>query len=533
MLPPNYLDEIANQCVVLYGNIETLIIKEITDRILAVGYANTVVKNDAEIAQQMGILYTDIVNQVTIETNKNYSEILKIFTEAGILTIKNDDKIYKKAGLNPIPINQDSSMLQILTATAEKTNKNLSNLTMTTASTSQQDFYNAMNNAYMEVITGAKSYSQSIVDVIDELSEKGASVIYPSGYKTSLENATRMNIVTGVNQTCGTMQKMRAEELGWDLMELTAFSDSRPTHAEWQGKIVSLSGKAGYLTIEDIGYGKVDGFKGINCRHDWNPYYEGSSRTYSDKMLEQYKNAKVTYNGQEISLYDATQLQRKYERQIRVDKKKIAGRERLLTSITTDKTEKELRAGLNYHKARLEIDKTNLNDLLKQTKLKQQYDRTVIPAKGEYRTKSVVNYAKKLYNKNSKIENLQGFVDDETIRKHIRNKQGEKFENQNVFAGKQNKHIVGTNEYKTLLSQNHNPSIVTLNNEEIQNLVDKYAGTGRILRDKNANSTDIELIISDDYVGYAVNKKGQTLTKKAEIHYSKNGVHIVPTTRRK
>jgi len=149
------------------------------------------------------------------------------------------------------------------------------------------------------------------MDAIDDLAESGASVLYPSGYKTSLENAVRMNVMTGVNQTCGKMQELRAEELGWDLMEITAHNDSRPSHAEWQGKIVSLSGKKGYLSKDDIGYGTVDGFKGINCRHDWNPYFEGSPRTWSDEQLEEMKNAKVTYNGKEMSVYEAEQLQRK------------------------------------------------------------------------------------------------------------------------------------------------------------------------------------------------------------------------------
>ena len=84
---------------------------------------------------------------------------------------------------------------------------------------------------------------------------------------------------------CGKMQLARAKELEWDLMELTAHSGARPEHATWQGKIVSLSGKTGYLSLDDIGYGEVTGFKGVNCRHDWRPYYRGSSRTYTDKEL--------------------------------------------------------------------------------------------------------------------------------------------------------------------------------------------------------------------------------------------------------
>ena len=139
-----------------------------------------------------------------------------------------------------------------------------------------------MNKAYMEVTTGVKSYSQAITDSIKEVSKQGATIQYKNR-EIKVESAVRMNIMTSVNQTCGVLQRMRAEEMGWDLMEITAHSGARPEHAEWQGKIVSLSGKDGYLSLKDIGYGEVTGFKGVNCRHDWYPYFEGSSKTYSNE----------------------------------------------------------------------------------------------------------------------------------------------------------------------------------------------------------------------------------------------------------
>lgn len=378
MLPPNYLDGLESQIANLYAMLEVDIIKEISDRILAVGYANTVVHNDVIIAQQAGILYSNIIQAVAKNTNRTYSEIEKIFNDAGIKTIKNDDKIYKKAGLNPLPINMDINMLQILNASIENTSRNLNNLSGTTATTSQQGFINVMNNAFLEVSTGVKSYSQSIIDAIDNLSEQGTTVVYPSGYKASLESATRMNIITSVNQTCGKMQLQRANELGWDLMELTAHSGARPSHAEWQGKIVSLSGKEGYLSLKDIGYGKVDGFKGINCRHDWNPYYEGSSRTYSDKTLEKWRNEKVLYDGKEMSVYEASQVQRKMERQIRTDKKKIIGLQQLLTNNSNDLEINIIKDKLEQNKNNYNIHNNQLIDFTKQVNMKINNSRLYI-----------------------------------------------------------------------------------------------------------------------------------------------------------
>ena len=102
MLPPNYLKQVEKKAINIYGNLELEIIQEIAERIVNVGYANTVVKNDVMIAQQMGVLYNDIVKIAAKESGKSFDEIRSIFEDAGATTIKNDDKIYKMAGLDPI-----------------------------------------------------------------------------------------------------------------------------------------------------------------------------------------------------------------------------------------------------------------------------------------------------------------------------------------------------------------------------------------------------------------------------------------------
>lgn len=378
MLPPNFLENLESEAIKIYNNLELDIIKEIAERIANVGYANTVVKNDVMIAQEMGMLHRDIVSLVAKYNKSSYEDILKIFEDAGATSIKIDDNVYKLAGLNPIKLKQDRSMMNFLIASAQKTNGNLQNLVMTTANTSQSEFLNAMNTAYMEISTGAKSYSQSIIDAIDKISSKGTMVEYPSGYKTSVENATRMNIVTGVNQTCGKLQQMRAEEMNWDLMELTAHAGARPSHAEWQGKIVSLSGKKGYLSLKDIGYGEITGFKGINCYHDWRPYYEGSARTYTQKELEKMNNQKVTYNGDKITKYDASQIQREMERRIRQDKKDIAGIQGLLTSNNTKIDIKKTQEKLRQLQDRKNRHNNELNDFIKQIDGKKDNSRLYV-----------------------------------------------------------------------------------------------------------------------------------------------------------
>lgn len=361
---------IEKQAIQIYQDLELQIIEEIAKRIANFGYANTVVLNDIKIAQEMGFLYEDIIKLVANYNDTSYEKVAEIFNNAGVQTLKFDDKIYTEAGLNPIPINQSPNMVQLLNSAIEKTSGNLQNLVLTTANTTQTQFYNAMNMAYMEVSTGVKSYSQSIIDAINNIANVGGVITYPSGRNMSLESAVRMNVITGVNQTCGKLQELRANELGWDLMELTAHSGARPSHASWQGKIVSRSGQKGYLSLKDIGYGTVTGFKGVNCRHDWYPYYKGSSRTYTEKQLKEWQNEKVTYNGQKINKYEATQIQRKMERQIRQDKKELAGLEGILKSnIADNKLIEDTKTRFSKQVLMHKTHQNELDDFIGQTSL--------------------------------------------------------------------------------------------------------------------------------------------------------------------
>lgn len=70
--------------------------------------------------------------------------------------------------------------------------------------------------------------------------------------------------------------------------------------------------------MTETGYGTAAGLSGINCRHSFYPFFEGiSQRAYREAELEEYADKTVTYNGEEMSFYAATQKQREIERKIR------------------------------------------------------------------------------------------------------------------------------------------------------------------------------------------------------------------------
>ena len=70
-------------------------------------------------------------------------------------------------------------------------------------------------------------------------------------------------------------------------------------------------------------------------------------------------------------------------------------------------------------------------------------------------------------------------------------------------------------------------SYFTISEEEVQELINKYHGTGKVVYNGN---NFIELIETDHVIGYSVNSSTKEINKTNcfKIHYSKNRTHAVP-----
>lgn len=120
----------------------------------------------------------------------------------------------------------------------------------------------------------------------------------------------------------------------------------------------------------------------------------------------------------------------------------------------------------------------------------------------------------------NKFSQTQIAVKDEKLKADIR---GGKYD-LTVHEGKQGKHIKGHNNFI------EGRSYLTVDEKEVQELVNKYAGTGEIRRDTNKKWKHTEVVNSENFVGYTVDQftGEETKTTAFTIHYSKTGTHIVP-----
>lgn len=322
MLPPDYYEDCADDIVELYSQFDEAVISDITRRIVKTGTVTETAKGQIRQAQEMGLLYSDILQEIAKRTDATTAIVKALFEDAGVKAVKIDGEAYRKAGKVPVDIRQSPAMLQVLEAGYKKTLGNMKNLTLTTANTSQTAYINACNSAYMKVSSGAFSYQEAIKQAIQETAQHGTTVLYPSGHTDRIDVAVRRSVMTGLGQTCRQISLTNAEEMDCDLLEISAHSGARPSHAVWQGQIVSRSGRQGYLSLSDIGFGTGEGFGGWNCQHDWYPYFEGiSTRNYTQAELDALNEKSIEYNGKMYTEYEISQIQRRYERKIRAAKR--------------------------------------------------------------------------------------------------------------------------------------------------------------------------------------------------------------------
>lgn len=116
----------------------------------------------------------------------------------------------------------------------------------------------------------------------------------------------------------------------------------------------------------------------MNCRHTFFPYYKGSAKTYTNKELTSLKNETIEYNGKKINKYDASQIQRKLERNIRQNKKDIAGLQGILTSNNKDLDIEKVQTELKQLQLNLKANNGQLNRFLNETGFRKDNTRLVI-----------------------------------------------------------------------------------------------------------------------------------------------------------
>lgn len=329
---PEILDALPEELADLYRALENTLLDEICSRLVIADQLNEVTVQDIKVLRSHGIDLKSIEESISKTTGVSKQKLNSLLNDV----VARNQKYYTEV-IDLAHVTQPETLVDASTVDAikQQTHDAFHNLTASmgflvgnTMLKPARAYQWALDNAEMQIQSGAISYNQAIANAVRQLAENGIKVVdYESGHRDSIDVAARRAVMTGVNQICAKYTEQAAEYLDTPYFEVSAHAGARDipgkspwsSHKAWQGRCYSIRSNDIYPSIYDVcGLGAVDGLEGANCRHRRNVWVEGvSERTYTDEQLAHIDDdLGCTFDGKTYTAYEATQMQRRVERQI-------------------------------------------------------------------------------------------------------------------------------------------------------------------------------------------------------------------------
>lgn len=340
---PEILDALPEELAELFRSLEITLLDEICSRLKIADELNEVTVQDIKALRAHGIDLKSIEEAISKTAEISKQKLNSLLNDV----VERNQKYYTEV-IDLAHVTQPETLVDAATVDAIKrqTHDTFRNLTASmgflvgnTMLKPARAYQWALDNAEMQIQSGAISYNQAIANAVKQLAESGIKVVdYESGHTDQIDVAARRAVMTGVAQICDKYSDQSAEYLDTRYFEITAHSGARDkpgpspwsSHKDWQGKIYykSENGEPDPLgqykdLVETTGYGYVDGLTGANCRHYKHAFLPGIMEpTYSEEQLEHIDDGLgCEFDGKKYTAYEATQMQRRLEREIIKQKK--------------------------------------------------------------------------------------------------------------------------------------------------------------------------------------------------------------------
>lgn len=204
----------------------------------------------------------------------------------------------------------------------------------------------SLEKTYRSLLTEAQSYKNLSDDLRNIALKRSETQLFDSGIRymtndssddandaTSANRAVRFNVLENIKNLINKLQAIMGKQFGANGLELSAHMFPAPDHAPAQGHqytFEEVEKMQSASSFKDVNGNLYDGFERQigtwNCRHYFMQIKLGAEPQYSqeqlDKILEENERGYTDKNGKHRTLYECTQVQRRYEREIRKAKEK-------------------------------------------------------------------------------------------------------------------------------------------------------------------------------------------------------------------
>lgn len=372
MLSDRQKEQLSAEMVPLFQELEQDIIQDIARRVRkekrwtetaelqakaleAMGYKPMEIRNKVLRELKADKEYQAMIAKNTLEHKRAVRESIKqlvadakaqgddIVSRAGTMAFNDDLSFWKSKGRH---LRYSPELGKINQSAAKKLAHELNNLTHSTGFKFigapiriDKAFSHAMDSMVMNVASGGFSSGQAVEKVVSDLEKSGIRhVDFGSGISRGIDVAAALAVRTTLGQMAAEISMSNANELGTDLVEVSSHVGAREgighaSHVDWQGKVYSISGRRHPEEEARLGY-KIEklsdatgypddplGLCGYNCRHTFYPFIEGVSEP--NPVVKDPEP--VTVDGRTYTYYQATQVQRRLERELRELKRQYIG----------------------------------------------------------------------------------------------------------------------------------------------------------------------------------------------------------------
>jgi hypothetical protein len=511
-----YKGKLSGQIEGNFSDLEMRIMQDIVRRIHAAGKITSTADWQINRLRILGNSSENIEKMLKDALNASYPQMFELYDKVIDWEYVRNKDIYEQVNAKFIPYEENGQLQQITKALVKQAGDGLQNITKSLGfyldygndkkvlTPLAQVYQKYLDAACMDIVSGAFDYNSVLRRVVTQMTNSGLRTVdYASGRAYRVNVAARMAVMTGVLQLTGQISDFNADKLGAEYFEIAWHGGARPSHAAWQGKVWS---KKELVTV--CGLGTAAGLLGVNCYHEYYPFFPGiSERNWTDEWLEEQdrkENTPKEFQGKEYTTYEARQRQRQMEVAMRAQRQKV----KLLQDAEVDPDEIML-ARAKYQGQLDEYGRFSKKMGLKQERERIYYDMQGRIAPGaRFTSKSVVKAVQFDIMKPDKVVN--SYIESGKVKKEIN-------------AAKQGRHIAASDKYI------QGRSYIYGDAADAQKIVDKLHGTGEPVFKPSGEWNYKEKVLSDKPIGVNIDVNGiEQETRKATIHYSKTGTHVVP-----
>lgn len=321
----NKIQESIKPIISIYSHIELELIEKIAEHFKL---NEEFINSDYwyfEKLKEMGGLNNETIKLLEKYTGKTKQELLKAIQDIGIEAIPTEQlnlATQKGALLNPQNIINSVNIQNIIKYSYDEIEKSFLQLNKTIEEQTRQTYKDILTQTYAKTLAGTHSYQEAILESLDDLGNKGISVLTYQD-KNGLERkydvvgTVRRDLLLATRGLAGKVNEEVIKESGHHIVRVSHHFGARigdgeedfTNHAWWQEKQFFCWNYDGKATeeekklpnfMEHCNYGHVQGIVGINCKHFFTVWY---GLLKKEELEFTYKENEEQYNKSQQQRY--------------------------------------------------------------------------------------------------------------------------------------------------------------------------------------------------------------------------------------